>query len=517
MLSGDTGPSSYGWAYYPGSRSAGSLSGDVFLDTRSGQFDDVSEGSYEFLAVLHEIGHAIGISHPGSYNGGSPTYANDAQYAEDSRQFTVMSYFGAENTGASHGWNFSATPLLHDIAAAQKLYGANWNTRNDDTTYGLNSTADRDSFMIENSGDKAVFAIWDGGGNDTLDLSGYSQNQRININQEAFSDAGGLTSNIAIARGVVIENAIGGSGDDVIIGNNTDNVLDGNGGHDEIYGNAGKDTINGGDGADTLFGGTSNDIINGGAGNDTISGGKHKDVLSGGAGDDEVNGNSGDDYIYGDEGDDVIFGGTGNDRIDGGADNDTLDGGSGNDIFYGSAGNDVINGGSGVDTIDYSAAVPGISVDLHAHTATGASTGVDQLTSIENVKGTTGDDIIKGDKRDNEFWGLDGDDVFRGLQGADTYKGGNGSDTYQWWLKDVYQNGDHLGMDVIRDFSVNNDVLDFSAINEAEVIGIELNETNDGTIVQFEMSTEDVIDVVLLQDKFGLDIDTMIANETILV
>ena len=112
---------------------------------------------------------------------------------------------------------------------------------------------------------------------------------------------------------------------------------------------------------------------------------------------------------------------------------------------------------------------------------------------------------------------MDGDDWFRGLEGADTYKGGGGADTYKWWLKDVYQNGDHLGTDVIRDFSLNNDVLDFSAVNEAEVIGIALNETNDGTIVQFEMSSEDIIDVVLLQDKFGLDIDTLIADETILV
>ncbi|MEM9354917.1 MAG: M10 family metallopeptidase C-terminal domain-containing protein [Pseudomonadota bacterium] len=517
LLSGDSGPSSYGWAYYPGSRNAGSLSGDVFLDTRNGQFDDVSEGSYEFLAVLHEIGHAIGISHPGSYNGGSPSYANDAQYAEDSRQFTVMSYFSAENTGASHGWNFGATPLLHDIAAAQKLYGANWNTRSDDTTYGFNSNSGRDSFSLNIAGDKAVFAIWDGGGNDTLDLSGYNQNQRIDINQEAFSDAGGLTKNIAIARDVIIENAIGGSGDDVIIGNSADNNLDGLAGNDEIYGNAGKDNIDGGLGRDTLFGGSSNDIITGGANDDTISGGKHKDYLWGDDGDDTINGNSGDDIIDGGQGDDIIVGGTGNDRIDGGADNDVLDGGSGNDRFIGSAGNDLITGGSGVDTIDYSSAAPGIVVDLHAHTASGSSIDQDQLHGIENVKATTGADVIKGDKRDNEFWGLDGDDWFRGLEGADVFKGGNGADTYKWWLKDVYQDGDHMGMDVIRDFSLNQDVLDFRAFDEEDVVGIELHETDDGTVVQFELTTEDVIDVVLLQDKFGLDVDTLIANENILV
>ena len=59
--------------------------------------------------------------------------------------------------------------------------------------------------------------------------------------------------------------------------------------------------------------------------------------------------------------------------------------------------------------------------------------------------------------------------------------------------------------------------LRFCAVNEAEVVGIWLNETNDGTLVQFEMSSEDMVDVVPLQDKFGLDIDTLIANETILI
>ena len=61
---------------------------------------------------------------------------------------------------------------------------------------------------------------------------------------------GGLTGNVSIAHGVVIENAIGGRGDDVIIGNDADNILKGNAGNDVLYGGAGQDTLWGGTGQD---------------------------------------------------------------------------------------------------------------------------------------------------------------------------------------------------------------------------------------------------------------------------
>ena len=84
-------------------------------------------GSYDYLAILHEIGHAIGLQHPGNYNAGPGqviTYANSAAYAEDSQQYSIMSYFGAGNTGANHVYNgsvvYASTPLLHDIAALQR-------------------------------------------------------------------------------------------------------------------------------------------------------------------------------------------------------------------------------------------------------------------------------------------------------------------------------------------------------------------------------------------------------------
>ena len=149
--------------------------------------------------------------------------------SKNSLQYTIMSYFDASNTGADHvdGGEtiYASTPLLDDIAALQRLYGANMTTRTGDDTYGFNCDAG-DAYAITSSREQVVFCIWDAGGNDTLDLSGYATDQVIDLNAESFSSAGNLTLNISIAAGVTIENAIGGSGEDDITGNSADNLLE---------------------------------------------------------------------------------------------------------------------------------------------------------------------------------------------------------------------------------------------------------------------------------------------------
>jgi len=90
--------------------------------------------------------------------------------------------------------------------------------------------------------------IVDGGGIDTLDFSGYIQAQKIDLtvqyaNQtyQNTSDIGGRVGNLTLAVQTVIENVIGGSGDDRLIGNWANNVLEGRGGNDTLYGGGGTD------------------------------------------------------------------------------------------------------------------------------------------------------------------------------------------------------------------------------------------------------------------------------------
>ena len=204
---------------------------------------------YGRQTFTHEIGHALGLSHPGDYNAGegNPTY-RDATYAEDTRQFSLMSYWSETNTGGDNGGHYAAAPLLDDIAAIQHLYGANLSTRTGDTVYGFNSNTGRDFLSTTSNSQKLIFAVWDAGGNDTFDFSGYTANQRINLNEKSFSDVGGLKGNVSIAAGVTIENAIGGSGNDVIVGNAANNVLKGGAGNDVLFGGGGADELWGGSG-----------------------------------------------------------------------------------------------------------------------------------------------------------------------------------------------------------------------------------------------------------------------------
>lgn len=199
----------------------------------------------QFLGLLiHELGHTLGLSHPGEYDGRGFNYDRSAEYAQDTKARSIMSYW-AETHQPGHNFarNSPAAPMMDDIAAAQRLYGANTKTRNTDTTYGFNSNSGREFYSLKQGNDKPIFTVWDGGGNDTLDFSGFAQNQIINLKAEAFSDVGGLRGNVSIAKGVSVENAIGGSGNDTLTGNEGNNRLTGGGGADTLHGGAGADTF----------------------------------------------------------------------------------------------------------------------------------------------------------------------------------------------------------------------------------------------------------------------------------
>ena len=421
----------------PGQTAASSVQGDVWINNDLSYNFNPQMQAYGQQVLLHEIGHAIGLSHPAAYNagsGGTITYDGSAIYFEDSRQYTVMSYFRETNTGGDFGGLYSAVPLLDDIAAVQRLYGANTTTRTGNTVYGFNSNAGQPWFSAVNSFSALIFAVWDAGGTDTFDFSGYSVAQTIDLRQGAFSSVGGLVGNVAIAIGAVIENTIGGSGADTIRGNSAANIITSNGGNDQIDGGLGSDTVvfsgaranytvtwNGQVGTITGLGQTVtvSNVESLRFSDQTIAAAPTGGLLVGGDITNEtITGTTFGDTIGGLGGDDTIDGLAGADTLDGGSGDDVLNGGDGDDYLIGGRGADALNGGTGHDIADFTDAVSGLTVNLATGLATGGA-GSDTLSGVEEVLGSAYDDTITGDGAAN---------ILRGNGGVDTLNGGGGAD-----------------------------------------------------------------------------------------
>jgi hypothetical protein len=265
--------STWGYAYAPAGPPTGSVfqyktdnrAGDIWInaDNSSSRFPT---GGFDYEALLHEIGHAIGLKHPFE----APALPS----AFDNSRYTVMTYdehvdlyrvYFAGTSGsltANFDGIFSITPMVLDVAAIQDLYGADPDTATGDTTWAFNS----DIVYLQ--------TLYDAGGVDTFDVSALTRASLVDLRPGAYSDVGAFsktdqiafwtakfptsaafiasqinsfdtytwTQNVGIALNTVIENAIGSAYADTLIGNSVANTLKGGAGNDTLDGLEGRDT-----------------------------------------------------------------------------------------------------------------------------------------------------------------------------------------------------------------------------------------------------------------------------------
>ncbi|OAP39871.1 protease [Sinorhizobium glycinis] len=299
------------WAYLPDS---GAWGGDIWFGTEyAGTVNDYRKpvaGNYAWHTLLHELGHALGLKHghESETNNGVTYKPLPTQY--DSIEYSIMTYRGYVG---GYGYDYEQygapqTFMMADIAALQEMYGADFSTNSGNTVYkwtpSSGATLVNGSAGISPGANRIFATIWDGGGEDTYDLSAYTTGLKVDLRPGKASTfsadqlaylGGGPNNGFAAGNifnallyhgktGSLIENVNGGSAGDTITGNQAANKLWGNGGNDTLWGDVGNDWLYGGAGADKVNGGGGSDSLYSHSGNDALFGSTGADKLTGGTG-----------------------------------------------------------------------------------------------------------------------------------------------------------------------------------------------------------------------------------------
>ena len=238
----------------------------------------------------------------------------------------------------------------------------------------------------------------------------------------------------------------------------------------------------------------------------------------------------GNDVIKSGIGDDVVYGGYGDDTIRAGEGDDFLEGGNGRDQLFGGAGN---------DTATYENSSAGVRVNLNANRGWGGEARGDRLYDIENLVGSSHDDILVGNALINQLEGGEGADqmnagagndtllgqggddtliadegadILNGGLGRDILWGGDGEDIFEFL--DVAESGIGSSRDVIKDWEEGIDLIDLAAMgatsfsdsgftNTAGEVAYELIGGGNKTVIEYDHDGDGAADFKILINNGG--------------
>ncbi|MDA8852715.1 hypothetical protein N9I63_04935, partial [Hyphomicrobiales bacterium] len=262
-------------------------------------FNDSPQGNKTWT-TRHEIGHSLGLSHPFNHFVRSKEldeelypeyyYANSLftsmayaefwskdtdKYAENDPKYASTVYSVVEETNFSFSNLVKVTPSSLSPLLSYPMSQPNW-ARDDILTlgykYGLRENYNDGDNTYSWSDAKNIYeTIHDMGGNDTINLSNYNWNMKINLNPGAVSEVGinqerlnfdGPPGDDTVKNGdvfilswsTVIENYVGSKGsDDVTLNTSIINTITTGDGDDVVRDALPTDIVNTGAGADTIY------------------------------------------------------------------------------------------------------------------------------------------------------------------------------------------------------------------------------------------------------------------------